>query len=42
VTMPPRALTVINELHDWIGDLEESDKRLPCDCHNAEAADDSR
>jgi hypothetical protein len=35
VTMPPRALTLINELHDWIGDLEESDKRLPCDCHNA-------
>jgi hypothetical protein len=28
VTMPPRALTLINELHDWIGDLEESDKRL--------------
>jgi hypothetical protein len=28
VTMPPRALTIINELHDWIGDLEESDKRM--------------
>jgi hypothetical protein len=39
VTMPPRAVMVINELHDWIGDLEASDKRLPCDCHNATRGD---
>jgi hypothetical protein len=35
VTMPTRAFTLVSELHDCIGDLEESDKRLPCDCHNA-------
>ena len=28
VTMPPRAHVLIDELHDCIGDLEESDKRL--------------
>ena len=28
VAMPHRAHTLIDELHDCIGDLEESDKRL--------------